>query len=370
MSLVQSLEKLARFAPGRFTAGRFGQGRSAPEPDLREVLERTAALAGAGRGLEALAYAAAEAARLDDAALWARIGELRLRAVPEAVAQSSPRPEWPPALDDPFPGLTGIPEIAARELDWRIVGGAVLHHGSLLVRGLVDAGAAARMRQGIDEALDAYDAFQAAGEGASGGPAYMPLPIPASEPLEATRPWSRESGGVWAAESPRLFQALLSLYRSQGLLDAVGGYLGEQPLLSVGKTVFRRAEPDGHGLFHQDGAFMGTDIRTLNVWTALSDCGEDAPGLEVVARRIPYIVETGTPGAIFHWAVARTEAERAADGAPIVFPRFKAGDALIFDQLMLHATGVKPGMTRRRYALESWFFAPSSHAADQVPIVI
>ena len=240
----------------------------------------------------------------------------------------------------------------------------------MLVRGLVDARTAAWLRRGIDEALEAYDAYQAAGLQARASSAYAPLPIPSSEPLEATRSWSRESGGVWAVESPRLFQILLALYGSQGLLDAIGGYLGERPLLSVGKTVFRRAEPDANGLFHQDGAFMGADIRTMNVWTALSECGMDAPGLEVVGRRVPYIVPTGTPGAIFHWAVARTEAERAADGAPIVFPQFKAGDALIFDQLMLHATGVKPGMTKRRYALESWFFAPSSYAADQVPIVV
>ncbi len=357
MGLVQSLEKLARFTP-----------LTSP----RKVLERTDLLAREGRRLDALAYASSQAVRLDDPAIWSRVGQLRLDAVPEAVTRSTPRPQWPPNLSDPFPGLLGIPEIAARDLTWQVLGGAVLHHGSLLVRGLVDADTAARMRRGIDEALDAYDAYdayQAAGAGAQASSAYAPLPIPTSEPLAATRSWSRESGGVWAAESPRLFQTLLALYRSQGVLDAIGGYLGEQPLLSVGKTVFRRAEPDGQGLFHQDGAFMGADIRTMNVWTALSDCGEDAPGLEVVGRRVPYIVQTGTPGAVFDWAVARIEAERAADGAPIVFPRFSAGDALIFDQFMLHATGVKPGMTKRRYALESWFFAPSSHAADQVPIV-
>ena len=355
MGFVQTLDKLTRFA------------RPA---NLQTVLERTDALVRENRRLDALAYVSAEAMRLDDGSLWARVGQLRLDAVPEAVARTSPRSQWPPALDDPFPGLVGIPEIHADALSWEVLGGAVLHHGSLLVRGLVDKDAAAQMRRGIDEALEAYDAYQAAGSQAQASSAYAPLPIPASEPLEATRSWSRESGGVWAAESPRLFQTLLALYRSRGVLDAIGGYLGEQPLLSVGKTVFRRAEPDGHGLFHQDGAFMGADIRTMNVWTALSDCGEDAPGLEVVGRRVSYIVPTGTPGAIFHWAVARTEAERAAEDAPIVFPRFNAGDALIFDQLMLHATGVKPGMTKRRYALESWFFAPSSYAADQVPIVV
>ena len=355
MGLLQTLARLTR---------------TAPEPSGREVLQYVDGLAAEGRCLDALAYVASHAPRLDSLDLWERLGALRLQAAPEAVAKSSPRPGWPPALQDPFPDMTGIPEISARDLTWQVLGGAVLHHGSLLVRGLMDAQTAAQMRLGIDQALDAYDAYQRAGEGAQGTSSYTPLPIPDCEPLAATRPWSRESGGVWAAEAPRLFNDLLALYEAHGLIDAVGGYLGERPLLSVGKTVFRRAEPDGHGLFHQDGAFMGADIRTMNVWTALSDCGVDAPGLEVVARRIPRIVPTGTPGAIFDWAVAREEAERAAQGSPIVFPSFKAGDALIFDQFMLHATGVRPGMTKRRYALESWFFAPSAYPADQVPIVI
>jgi hypothetical protein len=355
MGLMQTLSALAR--------------RGGGAPGVDEVLAKVDLLAAEGRSLQALNYAAAHAARLDDMRLWARFGPLRMAAAPEAVALADPRPAWPPDLPDPFPGHVGLPEIAADALTWRILGGAILHHGSLLVRGLIDPAMAERLRAGIDAALEGYDAFYAP-EGGTATPAYLPVPVPDTEALEATRPWTRESGGVWAAESPRLFQTVLDLFQARGVIDAVGGYLGERPLLSVGKTVFRRAEPDTSGIFHQDGAFMGADIRTVNVWTALSPCGEDAPGLEVVARRLPSIVETGTPGAIFHWAVGRPGAERAADGAPIVSPVFAAGDALIFDQLMLHATGVKPGMSRRRYALESWFFAPTAYAADQVPIVI
>ena len=38
---------------------------------------------------------------------------------------------------------------------------------------------------------------------------------------------------------------------------------------------------------------------------------------------------------------------------------FRAGDALLFDHLLLHRTAVGPGMTRERYAMETWLFAPS-----------
>ena len=32
---------------------------------------------------------------------------------------------------------------------------------------------------------------------------------------------------------------------------------------------------------------------------------------------------------------------------------------MIFDQYLLHRTGVKEGLSKDRYALEAWFFAPS-----------
>ena len=53
----------------------------------------------------------------------------------------------------------------------------------------------------------------------------------------------------------------------------------------------------------------------------------------------------------------------------MVRPLFEPGDALLFDDLMLHRTAAAPGLTRARYAIESWFFAPSTYPADQIPIV-
>jgi ectoine hydroxylase-related dioxygenase (phytanoyl-CoA dioxygenase family) len=120
--------------------------------------------------------------------------------------------------------------------------------------------------------------------------------------------------------------------------------------------------------WHQDGAFLGDDIRTVNVWLTLTDCGEDAPGLDVVAKRLPGVLETGTKGAQFDWSVGP---DLVAEVAPndVVRPPFRAGDALLFDQRNLHRTGVSPGMVRERYAVETWFFAPSSYPHDQIPIV-
>ncbi len=42
---------------------------------------------------------------------------------------------------------------------------------------------------------------------------------------------------------------------------------------------------------------------------------------------------------------------------------------MLFDELLLHRTGVSPGMTRDRYTIESWFFAPSAYPDAQIPIL-
>jgi hypothetical protein len=123
--------------------------------------------------------------------------------------------------------------------------------------------------------------------------------------------------------------------------------------------------------WHQDGAFLGADVRTINVWLSLSDCGIEAPGLDVVARRLPYVMQSGTHGACFDWSVGPGMIGLLEQGGvQVVSPEFAAGDALLFDHLMLHRTGIRPGMTKSRWAIESWFFAPSTFPMDQAPIVI
>jgi hypothetical protein len=42
----------------------------------------------------------------------------------------------------------------------------------------------------------------------------------------------------------------------------------------------------------------------------------------------------------------------------------------MFDELMLHATASGAELTRERYALESWFFAPSTFPGGYVPLVL
>jgi hypothetical protein len=119
--------------------------------------------------------------------------------------------------------------------------------------------------------------------------------------------------------------------------------------------------------WHQDGAFLG-NVRALNVWAALSRCGDVAPGMDFVPRRLDEIVPAGTEGAIFEWSVAPGVVEQVAGEGGIVRPVFDPGDVILFDEMNLHSTAADPEMPNPRYAIESWFFGLSGFPADYVPI--
>ena len=78
---------------------------------------------------------------------------------------------------------------------------------------------------------------------------------------------------------------------------------------------------------------------------------------------------TGTEGAIFPWSVSTAIVDEARGDLPVVRPEFKAGDALLFDELLLHCTGLTLGMSRPRDVIECWFFAPLCYPPKHVPIV-
>ena len=142
-----------------------------------------------------------------------------------------------------------------------------------------------------------------------------------------------------ATDSPLLTFEMLELFEGAGLQRLVGDYLGEPPLLSVHKTTLRKADPAVGGAWHQDGAFMG-DVRALNLWLSLSRCGDEAPGLDVVPRRLDEVVIEH--GAMLDVELTRAKAREAAGDTGILRPIFEPGDALFFDELFLHQTASDP----------------------------
>jgi hypothetical protein len=156
-----------------------------------------------------------------------------------------------------------------------------------------------------------------------------------------------------------------------GAAEAITGYLGERPALSYNKCVLRRLI-ESAPTWHQDGAFMGSDIRSVDVWLSLSDCGGDAPapGLDLVPKRFHEILETGTKGSIFPNSIGQGLIDEVATDAPPETPRFAPGDAVVFDERFVHRSSAGRTFTKERYAVESWFFAPSRFPERYVPILV
>lgn len=275
-----------------------------------------------------------------------------------------------PAVDA-FAGITGVPEIPAAQLDLGRLASGILYHGAVLVRGLLAAPRADELARGIERALSARAAF-AADELKS--PWYTPFDCwSEDESAEVTggRFFNDLTGSVWAVDSPRMLREWIDLAGQLGLVDLIGAYFGERPWLSARKTTLRQIPATIKDAdWHQDGAFLGSGIRSVNVWLALSDCGIDASGLDVVPRRLDAIVPTGTDGARFSWSAGPGAVARVAGAAGIASPHFAAGDALLFDHLFLHRTSVPLGIKRDRYAIESWFFAPSAYPAKQGALML
>jgi len=202
-------------------------------------------------------------------------------------------------------------------------------------------------------------------------PWYAPFPLPGPGYIDEAGRSFGGVGGVWAADCPPAFELLMSAFERAGVPAAIDHTLGEPAYLSVGKTTLRRVAPTSPANgWHQDGAFLGESIRTVNCWIALTDCGDDSPGLDIVPIRAPGLFERGTRGTFFNWGVGRGVVDDvvAEYGTTIESPRFRAGDAIFFDQLLLHCTGVRPGMTRERYAIEAWHFGGSTFPTRQVAL--
>lgn len=270
---------------------------------------------------------------------------------------------------DLFADVLGVPEISADKLDAHALAAGIRHHGALLVRGLLSVDVASKLAAGVRQALAACQAWREHGEGAFDTAWYSRLPLQEGCELAQARPWVEGTGGVWLADSPRMLYELTEIFESSGITGMIAEYFGEPSMLSVGKSTLRCVPATIHHTdWHQDGAFMGADIRSVNVWLALSHCGEDASGLELLPRRVPRIVPTGSHGATFDWSVGPGMVTEVADGLATISPVFEPGDALLFDHFFLHRTGIPAALAKDRFAIESWFFAPSAYPAAQVPL--
>ena len=258
-------------------------------------------------------------------------------------------PSAPPVPLDATVGLA----VAHTLPNAAVVRSTIQTHGSLVVRGLVRGPALARLTNAVESSLGARERALSGAEPAGTSPWYSEFaPLKQADARAFTA-----SSGVLAADSPRGVFELVEIFREVGIAELATDFLGGRPVISAEKSVFRRVEPTLYASWHQDGAFLGENIRTLDVWIALSPCGKTAPSLEILPRRVSRILPTG---AFFSWDLDDKEIEKEFPGFTTVLAQFEPGDAILFDQLCVHRSGHAAGMTAPRLAIECWLFAAES----------
>jgi hypothetical protein len=298
-----------------------------------------------------------------DAERERRILWLRHLVGNQLVREGGGDPQFAEPAYDALRDDSNVIEIGPEELTPSVLRAAILSRGCLLVRGLVDRGEAIAFAEQIEAAF-ALRAEGGSGENGAGGVYEEFHPQP---PYEFTaREWIEMGGGLLAVDSPKTMFSIFDALDRAGFLDVVHGYLGEPGLLSVEKTTLRKATPDVPGNWHQDGSFLG-DVRVLNLWLSLSRCGDEAPGLDIVPRRLD-LLPAGVEGTNFPIQILDSTVDEAAGDDGVLRPIFEPGDALLFDEVFLHKTASDPQMPKPRYALESWFFGRSALTQEYAPI--
>jgi hypothetical protein len=295
-----------------------------------------------------------------------RLAELRRDAFALLDRDPASSP-WPPEVEDPFPGETGLIELPRAEATPEVVAGAIRHHGCILVRGLLDEPVAERLVGSIETAFAGLEAANEGAPVAETSPWYVPLAshpdYPPDQVEERANPrWFR----VCTMDSPRAMFEVIDAFEAVGVGAMARRYLGARPAMSASKWALRRMPKRKIAGWHQEAnVFPKVPLRTMNVWLALTPCGDDSPSLDVVPRREVAVHETGNEGFMF---TNQRFAEVAGD-APQVSPRYDAGDAMLFDEMLIHRTNTKQEMDAVRYSIESWFFAPAGHPVELGPIV-
>lgn len=272
------------------------------------------------------------------------------------------------------PGETRIPELDADKLTVADMRTALAEHGALIVRNMFPKSEMDALIDAIDQVLAVCDSPR--DERVRHSSAYYNPPgnlvsIMPDKGMElgSLRMFNSASGGAMCVEAPVIAESLLQFYEEHGLKDLIGGYLGESPCLSVKKWMLRRSMlPIQQAGWHQDGAFMGTDINSINLWIPLTECGGEtgAPGMDVVPKRLYQVASA--EGATFDWTVSDELVRGGAFECQPVAPVFNAGDAFFFDHLYLHRTQFREQITKVRYAVETWFFGATTFPKSQVPI--
>ncbi|MEM8812410.1 MAG: phytanoyl-CoA dioxygenase family protein [Pseudomonadota bacterium] len=240
------------------------------------------------------------------------------------------------------------PEFDARNCDPKAAAAALEANGLIVLRKILTTETVSEVYVGADRFIEEMSAYETQDE-LPDGIAYSVAN--SSFPLEQL--WKSLEEG----ENP-----LIDGLRRSPVIAVMQAYFDAQSVILRAPNLRhqRSSRQVSHVPWHQDGFALPKDLRMVNCWLAVSPnaVGADSPGLEFLHNRpetvFPLEQDAQSPNYGF------LEPERALlepweASSPVVRPILQAGDAVLFDTLMLHRTHSMPAMTERRVSAELRF---------------
>ena len=114
--------------------------------------------------------------------------------------------------------------------------------------------------------------------------------------------------------------------------------------------------------FHQDGSYHSRkpeDHLGLTIWIPLTDCGEDAPTLQLYPRHIHTILPL-PDGVQSPCLFCEEDTVLERFRGKLWQPVMSAGDVLVFDHFVVHRTYITRHMTRERQSADVRLFPKES----------
>ncbi len=280
-----------------------------------------------------------------------------------------------------------VPEVDASVLDIEILKRSIRERGCLIVRNFFTADEVAEMKAYVDHS------FRVNSNSDNFINKYLTKQVDLNEVLDKTKediankrkenPTYTDTGWIGrklaqplgknksflTAQTPILTEKLLHLFDRKHLKDLLSKYFENDPCVSVYKWVLRKSDPPENPIdFHQDGAFIGDEIASLNCWVPISDCGAgyDVHGMDIVPIRFKNAFAKGT--GVLDWTIAHQAVVDHYGESAIVTPTFRKGDLFFFDHLLVHRTQCVPNFAEKRYAIETWFFDSVNFPKNQIPM--
>lgn len=240
---------------------------------------------------------------------------------------------------DLFEGLTTLPEIDASDLTAAHMASGLLFHGALLVRGLFS-------KPQIDHLMNAINFAK-----------NNDIPL-----------------GRGALCSPFSLFELTELYRNSGLLSVMQDYHGGNAVMMYERARLRIKKPGSSGAlpWHQDANFFCNQYFAVNCWAAITQCGKDNPGLQVIPRRMTERVGWDSDEAAsltYGNDISRRVIDDLSVNHPVAAPIFEPGDALLFDEMTMHATNPSKWSMPNQIVAISWFFNVARMPSHRTPLI-